>query len=98
MDVLNTQLVNDFIKDKRVNAAPFTRFLKVLGATRATSFPDLKRTFGTADAFRGCTVFNVAGNKYRVVAKLDYKCGACILKRAFTHVEYDKWSLKNECC
>lgn len=35
-------------------------------------------------------VFNIAGNKYRLVVAVDYPRQACFIKFIGTHAEYDK--------
>jgi len=40
------------------------------------------------------TVFDISGNKYRVVAAMVYDGKAVYVKHVFTHPEYDKWSNK----
>ena len=51
---------------------------------------DLRRTFGTADFVEDLTVFNVGGNKYRVIAFVHYRRRAVYIKDVLTHREYDK--------
>lgn len=36
------------------------------------------------------TVFNIAGNKYRLVAKLEYEFGSVFVKMVMTHAQYSK--------
>lgn len=35
-------------------------------------FVDLKKTFGSADQVKPHTVFDISGNKYRLIAVVDY--------------------------
>lgn len=39
-------------------------------------------------------VFNLKGNQYRIVAKVDYRRGLVIIERAGVHSEYSKWRLR----
>ncbi len=66
-------------------------------AERATwaSFADVKATFGRTDQVKvrsGQTVcvFNIGGNKFRLVAFVSYVKGKVYLLRVMTHQEYDK--------
>ena len=38
----------------------------------AISFPALRQTFGSADYVDGFTIFDVGGNRYRIVAVIHY--------------------------
>ncbi len=53
----------------------------------------LKRTFGTADYVKPFTVFDIRGNKYRLVARVSYASGTASIQGIYTHAEYDsgKW-------
>ena len=58
---------------------------------------ELRRDFPHADAVGGCTVFNIKGNKYRLIAKISYRRGRVYIKHVLAHAEYDKGDWKNEC-
>jgi mRNA interferase HigB len=38
-------------------------------------------------------VFNLKGNKYRLLARMAYKSGIVRVQKIGTHAEYDKWNL-----
>ncbi|MFM7347227.1 MAG: type II toxin-antitoxin system HigB family toxin [Tagaea sp.] len=51
---------------------------------------DAKRVFGAADFVGGNRlVFDLCGNSYRVVAKVNYEIGVVELRFAGGHAEYD---------
>ena len=39
-------------------------------------------------------VFNICGNKYRLLTMVNYKNGIILIKKIGTHKEYDNWNLK----
>ena len=51
---------------------------------------ELKKTFGSADYVKPHTVFDISGNKYRLVAVVDYALQAVAVEHVLTHNEYDK--------
>ncbi len=57
------------------------------------SFADLKKVFASADHVKGLTVFNIAGNKYRLIAAMHFNRHKVFIRHVFTHAEYDlgKW-------
>ena len=57
---------------------------------RASRHQQLLAAFSTADKVGPLTVFNIAGNKYRLVAALSFKVQVLWVKAVLTHVEYDK--------
>ena len=52
-------------------------------------FVDLRKTFGSADLVRPHTVFNISGNKYRLIALVNYMLQAVAVEHVLTHAEYD---------
>ncbi len=54
------------------------------------NFSELRATFSSADYVEGRTVFNVGGNKYRVVAVVQYAVELVIVRDVGTHPEYSR--------
>lgn len=59
------------------------------------SFPDANATFGqtdvaTGDTGRTATIFDIGGNKYRIVAHVDYGRQTVKIEAVMDHKEYDK--------
>ena len=60
-----------------------------------TNIEQVRRTYPPADPVGEYTVFNIKGNSYRLIVRIDY-CGQRIFIKDFlTHAEYDKgkWKL-----
>lgn len=52
---------------------------------------DLKQTFGSADLIEDeIVVFNIGGNKYRLVASVSFTKQIVTVLRIKTHAKYDK--------
>ena len=59
------------------------------------NFADVKATFGQTDRVKvgsgqTVSVFDVGGNKFRLVAFVSYAKGKVYVLRVMTHKEYDK--------
>jgi mRNA interferase HigB len=61
------------------------------------NFSDLRTVFPSADLVGNCTVFNVGGNKFRLIARLFYRSHKVYVLRVMTHREYDRDDWPNEC-
>ena len=55
-----------------------------------TNLVEVRATFPTADAVGLLTVFNIAGKKYRLIVKIDYRSRLILMKNILTHAEYNK--------
>jgi HigB_toxin, RelE-like toxic component of a toxin-antitoxin system len=51
--------------------------------------------FRASEAVGNFTVFNIKGNKYRLIVSIDYERQLIYIKYIFTHAEYDKENWKN---
>jgi mRNA interferase HigB len=60
------------------------------------SFADVRKTFNTADQVGKFTVFNIGGNKYRLIAVIHFNRGKLYVRHVLTHAEYDDEKWKNE--
>lgn len=70
----------------------------VAQAAKWASFADVRQTFGSADQVkvasgRTVIVFNIAGNRFRLIAAIHYVTGIVFALRFVTYAEYskDKW-------
>ena len=61
----------------------------IMSRTDLGSFAELKRVFGSVDKVGKFTVFDVGGNKYRLVAAIHYNRKKVYIRHVLTHAEYD---------
>ena len=53
---------------------------------------EIKAAFGTASIVgNNRVVFNIGGNKYRVISSIHFNRQMLFVRHVFTHKEYDKW-------
>ena len=59
------------------------------------TFAQLRATFGSADQVGGLVVFDIGGNKYRLIVSVSYATasadGIFWIKQVLTHRQYDSW-------
>jgi mRNA interferase HigB len=51
---------------------------------------ELKKTFASASFVESKTVFNIGGNKYRLISLVNYALKTVLITHVLTHKEYDK--------
>jgi mRNA interferase HigB len=67
-------------------------------ATRATwqSLEDLRQTYPSADLVERLTVFNIGGNDFRLIARVEYHRQEIYIRHVLTHADYDKEDWKRD--
>jgi mRNA interferase HigB len=61
------------------------------------SWGDVKAEFGSASHVGNCVIFNIGGNKYRLVTRILYPSQKVFILKVMTHKEYDQDRWKKEC-
>lgn len=52
-------------------------------------FSQLKKTFPSVDyVYHRYTIFDIGGNKYRLITEIDYAAYVVKIRRVWTHAEY----------
>ena len=68
-----------------------TNWVQVVEAAQWNTLTDLKSTFTSADYVAPYVVFNVGGNKYRVITLVEFALKLVQIEHAFTHEQYNRW-------
>jgi len=61
------------------------------------SWGDVISTYRSASLVGNCVVFNIGGNKYRLIARVLYRSQKVFILKIMTHAEYDEDRWKQEC-
>ncbi len=56
----------------------------------------MQEIYPTAEAVSNFTVFNIKGNRYRLIVDIVYSEATIFVKYVLTHAEYDKDKWKND--
>lgn len=91
MQIVSRKPLTEFSKKHPKAEGPLDAWYRE--AKRATwgKFADIRATYRSADVVKGNRViFNIGGNKYRLVVKVAYKVGVIYIKFIGTHKEYDR--------
>lgn len=90
MRVITNRRLLDFAARYTDASEPLQAWRKVMEAGNYVNFAELRQMFRSVDRVGDLHVFNIAGNKYRLVAYLHFGRQLCYIKHVLTHVEYDK--------
>ena len=85
------------IRNLRADAAIYPDAIKSINHWYATvkksqwqNLEDIREIYRDAEAVGNFTVFNIKGNKYRLIVGIDYENQTVYYKYFLTHSEYDK--------
>ena len=59
-------------------------------------FADVRALYGSADQVGKFTVFNIAGNKYRLITVIHFNTGRVYVRQVLTHPAYDRGHWKDD--
>lgn len=93
MHVITRKRLNEFV-DKHTEAeTALSRWYRIVKKADFNSFAELRQAFPSADQVGKLTVFNIGGNKIRLIAALHYNRKKLYIRAVLTHEEYDqsKW-------
>jgi mRNA interferase HigB len=57
-------------------------------------FPDVRQSFNTVDLVAPFVVFDIGGNKYRLIAEVNFGRKVLLIRGIMTHKEYAKGASK----
>ncbi|WP_213948082.1 type II toxin-antitoxin system HigB family toxin [Luteibacter sp. dw_328] len=90
MRVISNRRLVDFGQLHPDAAEPLRSWRKLVESRSYQGFSDLKQTFGSADIVGDKHVFDIRGNRYRLVCRIDYQAQHCYIRAILTHVQYDR--------
>lgn len=96
MHIISKKKLREFWDKHPKAKAPLEAWYQVTLAVEWESFADVRKTFNTADQIGKFTVFNIGGNKYRLIAVIHFNRGKLFVRHVLTHAEYDEEKWKNE--
>ena len=72
------------------SATALGSWLKAMRDTEFKNLAELRSAFKSADNVGDLIVFNIGGNKYRLVASIHFNRGKVYIRHILTHEEYDR--------
>jgi mRNA interferase HigB len=93
MHVITRKRLNDFAEKHPETKPGLVHWYGSAKRKNFANFAELKAEFPSADKVGKLTVFNIGGNKVRLVAAIHYNRRRIYIRAVLTHAEYDqgKW-------
>jgi len=93
MHIITRKRLNEFAEKHPDAKSALQHWYKQAKTDDFKSFVELRKTFGSVDQVGKLTVFNIGGNKVRLIAAIHYNRRTIYIRALMTHREYDegKW-------
>ena len=95
MRVFGEAVIAGFAKRHPGARKPLQRFANIARAALWPHFPAVRETFPATDyaPATGTLIFDIGGNKYRLIARVDFEEQLLAIQTVLTHREYDREDL-----
>ena len=92
MHIISRKRLLEFAKKYPDCSTALESWYRIVKRTDFNSFMELRQTFPSADNVGNLTVFNIGGNKARLIAAIHYNTRKIYIRHILTHKEYDRGS------
>lgn len=93
MDLVGNDILQEFERKHSKSHQPIQKWRQAVRSAHWQNFTELRATFPSADQLKSkhgilVTVFNIGGNKYRLISEIAYKTGLVRAIVMMTHAQY----------
>lgn len=94
MHVISRKALQTFWTRHPDSKTALVRWFKVMEQTDFRTLNELHATFPNADQVEDWIVFNIGGNKYRLIASIHFNRGKVYVRHILTHEQYSRGGWK----
>jgi mRNA interferase HigB len=94
MYIISRKALKQFWEKYPDSQSALSRWYKIVEKMEFSNFNELRQTFPSADSVGDLIVFNIGGNKYRLIASIHFNRNKVYIRHVLTHPEYDKGAWK----
>lgn len=95
MHVISRKALREFSQRHPDSKNALDTWFHILSANHFGSFNALRQFFASADKVGDLIVFNIGGNKYRLIASIHFNRQKVYIRHILTHEEYDRGSWRS---
>jgi len=90
MHIITQKRIWDAKKKYPESASALDSWYRVIKKNQFNSFSHLKKSFNSVDKLKDFYVFDLGGNKLRLIANIHFQRQKIYIRHILTHKEYDK--------
>lgn len=87
MLIIGKDILENFWQEHKDAENALKTWIQIVEAAAWQNFVELKKTYPKADLVGDCTVFNIRGNNYRLIAIVNYVVQIVSVLYVLTHKE-----------
>ncbi|MBD3768117.1 MAG: type II toxin-antitoxin system HigB family toxin [Gammaproteobacteria bacterium] len=95
MKIISNSALWAFAADHPQAEAPLQGWRWVIEKNQLANWAELKAAFNAVDKVGELVVFDIGGNKYRLIAYIRFEKQIVYIKAVLTHWDYDKGTWKS---
>lgn len=95
MKIISNSALRAFVALHPQADEPLRGWRRVIEKNRFSHWAELKAAFNAIDKVGELTVFDIGGNKYRLIAYIRFGKQIVYIKAVLTHRDYDKGAWKS---
>jgi mRNA interferase HigB len=96
MHIISKKRLRNFWEKHPRAKAPLEEWHQVVRKVKWGKFADVRATYRSADSVNQFVVFDIGGNKFRLIAFIDYEYGKVFVRSVLTHKDYEKGNWKKD--
>ena len=97
MHVISQKKLREFWQKWPEAETPLRAWLRVAEHATWEKLADVREVYPSADQVGRCVVFNIGGNKYRLIVVIHYNRAKVYVRHVLTHQEYDRGAWRDDC-
>jgi mRNA interferase HigB len=94
MKIISNKAPREFTAEHPQAEEPLQGWRRVIEKNRFLTWAELKAAFNTVDKVGELAVFNIGGNKYRLIAYIRFEKQIIYIEAVLTHKDYDQGGWK----
>jgi mRNA interferase HigB len=97
MRIITERKIREFWLENPKAESVLCEWINTVKQADWNNFANVRNTFNHADIYGNCTIFDVGGNKYRIIGKVAYRIKIVFIRFVLTHEEYDEKKWQDDC-
>lgn len=97
MHVISEKKLREFWNERPEAESSLRAWHRVVERADWNSFGMMREVYPSADQVGRCTVFNIGGNKFRLIVTINFKYKRVYIRNVLTHAEYSTGEWKDGC-